>query len=445
MPASPLDSGLYRDLFTDVEVARLFTDSAEVRAMLLVEGALAKAQAKHGLIPEISAAAIQRAAMEVQIDPTGLAAETACSAVPVPALVAAFRTAMEAPEHSQYIHWGATSQDIMDTALALRLRQVMALFDARIRSVLTSLATLAEDHAETPMAGRTYGQLATPTSFGALAASWGAPLLGPVRQRSDIARDLLHVSLSGAAGTLSVMEDKGPDVRASLAEALKLSDPGGTWHSNRSAIAQFAGWMTMVASALGKMGEDLLILTQSGIDEIDLTGTGSSSTMPQKANPVAPSALVALARHAVGLNATLQAAPMHRLQRDGAAWLTEWLTLPQLCQTLGGALRVADETLQGLGPNPQAMTANIDPSGLGLIYAEALSFALTRQMPRPEAQAQIAALCAEARTTSTPLPDLAQRDIPDLDVSSFTPLAQMGQAPREARAFASAIRALLEN
>ncbi len=156
MPASPLDSALYRDLFGDADLARLFTDSAEVRALLLVEGALAQVQGKLGLIPAESAAFLHRASLEVQIDPAGLAPETGSNAVPIPALIAAFRKALEAPQHAQYVHWGATSQDIMDTALALRLRQSIAILEPRLTALTTALGQLAQAHAALPMAARTY-------------------------------------------------------------------------------------------------------------------------------------------------------------------------------------------------------------------------------------------------------------------------------------------------
>ena len=440
MPATPFDSAIYKDLLGDAEVGQLFTDSAEVRAMLLVEGALAKAQGAVGMIPEVSAAAIHRASMEVQIDPAGLSAETGRSAVSVPALVAAFRGAIDAPEHAQYIHWGATSQDIMDSGLVLRLRQVLALYEARINAVLISLAALAEAHAETPIAGRTYGQVATPTTFGAVVASWGAPLLGMFTKLAQVRADVLHISLSGAAGTLSAMGEKGPAVRAKLAENLGLSDPGGTWHSTRDTIAGFSGWATQVATTLGKIGEDLLLMTQSGIGEVRLGTSGGSSTMPQKANPVAPSVLVALARHTVGLNATLQASALHRQQRDAAAWITEWIALPQICISVGRALKTAEALLPGISPDTERMALLIDDDGLGLIYAEALSFALAAAIPRPEAQRVTKSLCEEARDTATPLRELATRDFPDIDLEAlFTPEAQLGTAPEEARAFAAAV------
>jgi len=436
MPASPFDSAIYRDLFLDPEVGSLFTDSAEIRAMLLVEGALAKAQGSHGLIPEISGAAIHRSAQEVLIDPGSLAAETGQSAVVVPALVKALRTAMQAPEHAQYIHWGATSQDIMETGLILRLRQVMAIYDKRLTSLAKTLGRVAQTHADLPMAARTYGQTATVTSFGAVVASWGQPLLRHHTRLTPVRDDLLCVSLSGAAGTLSAMGNSGPAIRSTLAKALKLQDPGGSWHSERDRIGALSGWITGTAATLGKMGEDLILLTQSGVQEVTLAQTGGSSTMPQKSNPVLPSLLVALSHHITALNTAMQGAGLHRQQRDGAAWFTEWLILPQLCLGFARALAVAEDLAASLGPNPKAMAQGIN-DGLGLIYAEALSFALAAHMPRPKAQAAVKTLCNTARATATPLAELAMAAHPgQIDPGLFSPAAQLGTAPAEARAFA---------
>ena len=442
MPASPFDSAIYRDLFHDVETGKLFTDSAEIRAMMLVEGALAKAQAAHGLIPEIAAAAIHRASLEVQIDPAALAAATGQNAVVVPALVAAFRAAMNAPEHAQYLDWGATSQDIMDTALILRLRQVLTIFEDRLTVLARALGTLAEAHADLPMAGRTYGQVATPTTFGAVTASWGAPLLRHLDRLTELKPRLLQVSLSGAAGTLSMMGEDGPNIRAAFAEALTLGDPGASWHSTRDTIAELSGWLTLVGGTLGKMGEDLLLMTQSGIKEVTLATGGSSSTMPQKSNPVLPALLVALARQTTALNGAIQGAALHRQQRDGAAWMTEWLSLPQICMASARALTAATDLTAGVNPDPIRMRAGIN-DGLGLIYAEALSFALAKTPPRPEAQAAVKALCMEVQKTGTPLSILAAEKWPDAAPASlFTPEAQLGRAPHDARAFAKAAHAL---
>jgi 3-carboxy-cis,cis-muconate cycloisomerase len=439
MPASPLDSAIYRELFGDAEIARLFADTAEIRAMLLVEGALAEVQGELGLIPEAAAKAIHRAALDVQIDPAALAAETGRNAVPVPALVAAFRAAMHAPEHAQYVHWGATSQDIMDTGLLLRLRKVLELLELRIGTALEALATQAETYAETPMAARTYGQAATPTSFGAVAAGWGRPLLGLREDLAALRPRLLVVSLGGAAGTLSVMGEKAPEVRARLAERLGLGDPGASWHADRDRIAALSAWLTRLAGAAGKMGEDLTLMAQSGLDEVDIGAGGGSSTMPQKANPVLPALLAALAREVAGLNTVMQGALLHRQGRDGAAWFTEWLTLPQMCLLAGRAVTVAGDLAATLRPRPERMAALLD-DGTGVIFAEALTFALSGRMPRPKAQEAVKALCQEALATGAHLRTLAERDHPGDWGAVFDPARQLGTAPAEARAFATRVR-----
>lgn len=438
MPAAPADSALYRNLFGDDETARLFSDSAEIRAMLLVEGALAKVQGQMGLIPAEAGAFLHRAAMEHLIDPAALATETAANGVPVPALVAAFRKAGNAPGHMQYLHWGATSQDIMDSALALRLKPLLSLWQERLSAVIAALGALAETHADLPMAARTYGQAATPTSFGAVVASWGQPLLAHREGLAAQRAALLRVSLSGAAGTLGAMGPQGPAVRAALAQALGLADPGHGWHTDRSGMAGFAGWMAGLTGSLGKMGEDLILLSQSGLDELRIAGAGASSTMPQKQNPVGPSVLVALARQVIGLSATLQGAALHRQQRDGAAWFTEWLTLPQMCISTGRALSLALDLAGRLQPDARAMAQGLD-GALGLIHAEALTFALAETQPRPQAQATLKRLCREAQETATPLIDLMARDFPLTDWGTvLTDGRTLGQAPAEARAFAAA-------
>lgn len=434
MPASPADSALYGPLFNDPETAALFTDSAEVRAMMLVEGALARVQGDLGVIPLEAATFLHRASFELQIDPAGMAAETGRNGVPVPALVAAFRKAAEAPAYTDWLHWGATSQDIMDTGLALRLKRLLVLWDGRLDGLAQALGQLAAAHADLPMAARTYGQSATPTSFGAVVASWGQPILRHRTRLADMSADLGQVSLSGAAGTLSAMGDQGPAVRAALATALGLTDPGHSWHSERDTLAAFAAWMAGVTASIGKMAEDLILMTQSGIGEVVISGAGGSSTMPQKQNPVAPSVLVAIARQVGGLAATLQGAVLHRQQRDGAAWFTEWLVLPQLCILTGRALGLGLDLAARLTPVPAAMQTGLAAEG-GLIMAEALTFALATRMPRPEAATAVKALAARVRAGDGDLLTLARATWPDLAIPQG-----LGTAPDEARAFATAAK-----
>lgn len=440
MASSLFDSPLMGQMFPTGEVGRLFSDTAEVRAMLLVEGNLAKVQGDLGVIPEMSARAIARASMEIQIDPGALAAETGRSGVSVPALVAAFRKEMSAPEHAQFVHWGATSQDIMDTALMLRLRQVLSHVETDARAILGALAALAESHATTAMAARTYGQHATPTSFGAVVAGWGQPLVDLLEDLPQLRSRCLVVSLSGAAGTGAALGPKATETRAGLAKALGLGDPGRSWHTDRGPVLRIARWLTQMALALGKMGEDLCQLTQSGVSEVSLGSVGGSSTMPQKQNPVAPSALVALARFAAGLSATLDGAAMHRSQRDGAAWFTEWLTLPQLVLSTASAARCARALSTQITAQDDRMAANLEASG-GAIYAEALCFALTGNMPRPEAQSAVKELCLRAQGEDTSLEALARARWPDADLSDvFAGAGRLGQAPADARAFAQRVR-----
>lgn len=439
MAGSVFDSALYGKLFPTGEVGRLFTDTAEIRAMLLVEGALAKAQGALGVIPEISAAAISRAAMEVQIDPGVLANATGTNGVSVPALVAAFREEMKAPEHAQYLHWGATSQDISDTGLMLRLRQALMLVEDDLYNILRAMADLAETHADLPMPARTYGQHATPTSFGAVIAGWGAPLLGLVDELPYLREQCLLVSLSGAAGTASALGEHAPATRAKMANALGLGDPDRSWHSDRTPILRIADWFARVSLALGKFGEDATELVQSGISEINLGGAGASSTMPQKQNPVGPSVLVALARQSAGLLGVLHGAAMPRHQRDGAAWFTEWMCLPQIVLGSASSIQTALTLSQSMTPQPTTMWAALEGQ-LDMIHAEALSFALAASMPRPDAQAAVKALCRAAQDNQTPLRRLVVHEYPDLDVATlFDPAYQMGHAPAEARKFAKAV------
>lgn len=440
MAGSVHDSSIYHRLFPAGDLGKLFSDSAEVRAMLLVEGALAKVQGSLGVIPEVSAAAIHRASLEIPLDPAGLSEAVATNGVPVPGLVAAFRKEMQAPEHSQYVHWGATSQDIADTGLMLRMRQVLDLTEKGLTALLTTLADLAEAHADLPMAGRTYGQHATPVGFGAVVAHWGAPLADLRDALPALREQVLWVSLSGAAGTGAAFGDTALETRAKLAEALGLRDPGRSWHADRSPVLALSAWMARLALALGKMGEDLIALTMSGIGEVRLGATGGSSTMPQKQNPVQPSALVALGRQVAGLNATMQSAAMPRNERDGAAWFTEWLTLPQLILSTAAALNVAQGVTAGVQPDAVAMKRTLD-AGQGLMLAEALTFRLAADMPRPEAQAQVKEICKTVMAEGSDLATEAQKVFPDRDLGDLFDMSrQLGTAPDEARAFAARIR-----
>ncbi len=441
MAASVFDSPLYAHLFQTGETGRLFSDSAALRAMLLVEGALAKAQGQAGIIPEISAAAIHRASLEIQIDPGAIARATGQNGVCVPALIEAFRAEMNAPEHAQFVHWGATSQDIIDSGLMLRLRQALSLAEKQLRHVLIALADEASEHARTAMPARTYAQFATPTTWGAVLAQWGAPLADALEALPGLRERSLWVSLSGAAGTASALGDDPDSLRASLAEGLGLGDPKRSWHTDRGPILRITDWMAQITASLGAMGNTLIALSASGTNEVSFAASGSSSTMPQKQNPVAASALVALSQSAASLRAGLATAAVHQHQRDGAAWFSEWMTVPQLALCTASSLEIAIGLLEGLRPQPERMQAAL-ASDLGLLHAEALSFALAAEMPRPEAQARTKELCAQALASGKPLLSLAMAAYPNLPASLTDATVQLGQAPQTALAFAARVRAL---
>ena len=441
MSASVFDSPLYARLFPTGDAGRLFSDTAAIRAMLLVEGALAKAQGAQGIIPELSAKAIQRATLEIQIDPGAISRATGENGVSIPGLVAAFRAEMNAPEHAQFVHWGATSQDIIDTGLMLRLRQLLLLAEADLRVVITAMADQADRHADTPMAARTWGQQATPTSWGAVLADWGHALCDLVDALPALRASSLFVSLSGAAGTAQALGPDAAATRAALAQGLGLHDPARSWHVDRGPVVRIADWLVQVNAVLARMGATLIALTGSEIAEVRLGAAGASSTMPQKQNPVGPSALQALGHQATGLRAALAPATQHLHQRDGAAWFTEWMVLPQIALGTASALHHAKTLAQTMTPDVARMAAAFD-AGLGLIHAEALSFALAHQMPRPQAQAQTKELCRSAHETQTPLEHLARAAHPDLPKGLFNPAAALGLAPQDARAFVARARAV---
>lgn len=442
MAASVYESQHLSKLFETGALSRLFSDGAEMRAMLLTHGALAKAQGELGVIPGESGAFLHRASMELQIDPSALAEATAANGVSVPAFVAQVRKTLDAPEHAQYLHWGATSQDILDTALMLRLKQAFNQLEETLTQTLRNLAHLAEEHAQTGMCARTWGQHATPTSFGAVVAAWGAPLLALHADMSAMRETAFWASLSGASGTSSALGTQAGETRAALADALGLHDPGQSWHSDRTPVTRLAAWATRLTSALAKMGTDLTDLAMTGIGEVRLAGAGGSSTMPQKQNPVGPGTIVALAAQVTALNSVIQNAASHAHQRDGAAWISEWLALPQLVLGAGAALTHAERLSGTLVPDEARMRATLE-GGQGLIYAEALSFALAETMPRPEAQAATKTLCLKAHETGDSLKSCAAAAYPELDLAPiFDAETQMGAAPAEARSFAEKVQRL---
>ena len=399
MTVSPLDSALHGGLFSEPEIAALFSDEAELRALLRVEAALARVQGRLDVIPAKAAKRISEVAETFAPDPTSLADGTAAAGIPIPALVAALRDAVGNEEAASFVHWGATSQDVIDSALVLRLEAALDLLEARLKAVSVVLAGLADGHRATLMVGRTRSQQAVPITFGLKAANWLAPLLRARQRLNQLRPRVLLLSFGGAAGTLAALGTRGPDVAEALAAELGLGLPPLPWHAQRDGIAELAGWLSLVTGGLGKLGQDVLLLAQSEVGELregGAEGRGGSSTMPQKANPVSSEVLVTAARlNATLLSAIHQALPQEQ-ERGGPGWQLEWLTLPQMVVMTGGALRQAQDLLENLEVDAERMRANLEASK-GLVLAEAATFALAEHLPRPEAQALVKSACAEVR------------------------------------------------
>lgn len=441
MAVSLSDSQMFSKSYGDPEIARLFTDSAQIRAMLVFEGALAKVQGEHGLIPAEASKTIQRAALDVVIDPSVLAEGTAATGVPVPALVKAFRAAMPSQEHAQYVHWGATSQDVMDTGLVLRLRRVLEILEQRILNVLRTLADLAAKHKETPLIARTRSQPATYTTLGARIANWGAPLLAHLERLEQMRPRLLRVSLGGASGNLSVLGEKGPKIADDLADALNLFPALLPWHSTRDSISELAGFLTLLTGSLGKIGQDMILMMRETNSGFSAGIGGGSSTMPQKRNPVAAEQLVHLARLNAGQVGMLFQTMVHNEERDGVAWATEWAVLPQLISNTGLALLRAGELFNSATVSP---AKNLGPSDL--VFAEACVFALSAKMPRPKAHGIIVHSVETALRENQTLYEVVS-SLHDVEINwskVFDPVSQFGASGVFTDRFVTMTRAKLE-
>jgi 3-carboxy-cis,cis-muconate cycloisomerase len=379
-----LSAGIFDSLPVDAEVAAILGDAARARAMVQVESALAEVQGRLGVIDPEAAAAIVAGLAGFEPDLPGLARGTAEAGVPVPALIGLLRRAIEGAA-AGYVHWGATSQDIVDTALVLQLREALALIEARLADLTDALAGLADAHRGTVTVARTRFQQAVPTTFGLKVAAWLAPLLRHRERLREFRPRLLVVQFGGAAGNLSALGARGVEVMEALARELGLGCPPMPWHSQRDTLAELASWLALVTGSLGKLGLDVLLLAQNEVGEAREAQGGGSSTMPQKANPVRAEALVALARRNATLVGGMHEAMLHAQERDGAAWQLEWAILPGMAGATATALSHARELVRTLVVDAARMRAVLD-AARGLPLAEAISFALAEHLPRADAQ-----------------------------------------------------------
>ena len=330
-------------MLSDVAVEALLSDENQLAAMLRVEVALAKAEAGAGLIAPEAASRIEAALADFAPDWDDLGEGMRRDGVVVPRLVKQLRGVIGS-EHGAALHKGATSQDIVDTALMLQLKSVLALFDERLGALIAQLDAIIQADGARSLMAHTRMQAAMLFTVAAKLRTWREPL-EQLRQGLTQSRGLLVVQLGGPIGDRASFEGKGDEIAARLAETLGLAD-APCWHSARSRIVTIGGLAAQTAGALGKIGADIALMAQGGA--VTVAGGGSSSSMAHKSNPVGAEHLVALARHNAVLAGGLHQAMVHETERSGSAWTLEWLTLPQMLRNTGGSLRIADVLLRSI-------------------------------------------------------------------------------------------------
>ncbi|AWB08415.1 3-carboxy-cis,cis-muconate cycloisomerase (plasmid) [Azospirillum humicireducens] len=413
MTADRHSDPLLDPLFTSDAAADAFSPTARLQGMLDFEAALARAEAAVGVIPAHAVPAIGAACKADLYDLGALGAEAALAGnTAIPMVKHLTRTVKAADEESsRYVHWGATSQDAMDSGLMLQLRRFLDGLDADLAALADGLADLADRHRATPMVARTWLQHALPTTFGLKAAGW-LDALGRDRQRIAAARTRLALQFGGAAGTLAALGDAGPAVAEALARELDLPLPALPWHASRDRITELASSLGILAGTLGTLGRDISLMMQMEVAEAfepSGPGRGGSSTMPHKRNPVSCAVLLSTAIRAPALVGGLLAAQVQEHERGLGGWHAEWQALPDLCRLVAGAARHARETIAGLTVDAERMRANLDLTR-GLILAEAVTMALGDRMGRMAAHSRVADASRRAAEAARPLRDLLAED-----------------------------------
>jgi 3-carboxy-cis,cis-muconate cycloisomerase len=400
-------------LFTGI-FARGGVDAGEtawLQAMLDTEAALARALERAGLAAEGAGAAVTAAAVAGNFDPGELGRQAALTGNPVPALARALAAGL--PEAAAAaVHEGATSQDIIDTAMMLLARNGADAVLGSLSDASGAAAALTAEHEETMMIGRTLLQQAVPVTFGLVAAGWMTGLDEARRALAAVRRERLAVQFGGAAGTLAALGTAGPRVAALLAGELGLAEPVLPWHTSRLRITELAAALAGACAAAGKIARDVTLLAQTEVAEVregaepDGPGPrrGGSSAMPHKRNPVAAIAVLGCARQAPGLLATLTASAEQEHQRAAGAWHAEWQPLTRLLQLTGSAAAWCAELLAGLEVDAAAMRANLDDAG-GLPLAEHVTTVLAPRLGRPAAHDLVAGAAARSGRTGRPFRD----------------------------------------
>lgn len=392
----------------------LFSDEATLQRMLDVEAALARAQARCGIVPPAAAAAIARHCEAGQLDVAALAQAAAGAgnlAIPlVKQLTARVKATDE--EAARYVHWGATSQDIIDSGLMLQLRDAFNATGTLLGKLLAALAEQAERHQHTVMAGRTWLQHALPTTFGLKLAGTLDALLRWRARLDELRPRVLAVQFGGAAGTLASLDEKGPPVAQALAAELSLALPDTPWHSQRDRLLEAGSWYAGVAATLGKFASDFALLMQTEVAEVAepvAEGRGGSSAMPHKRNPVACSAILTAATRLPGLMSTLYASQLQQHERALGGWQAEWETLPEIITLAGGVMQTSLDLIGEMQVFPQKMRDNLDITH-GLIMAEPVTLRLAEHIGKPAAHQRLETLCHRSLDEGVALQQLLAAD-----------------------------------
>ncbi|WP_424134725.1 3-carboxy-cis,cis-muconate cycloisomerase [Roseomonas chloroacetimidivorans] len=414
MPSTPLDSLLFRDMFGTPAMRAIFTDMALVDRYLEAEVALARAEARCGVIPAEAADAIAKAAGNMAIDWDRLRLETENVGYPILPLVHQLSEA--AGEAGRYVHWGATTQDIMDTANVLQLRAALELVASDIEALRGILAVLAAKHRDTPMAGRTHLQQALPVTFGYKVAIWLSAMDRHAERLEQLRPRALMGQFAGAAGTLASLGEDGFRVQQAFCEELGLNQPPITWHVARDGLAEAVSFLGLVTGSLGKIATDVMLMMSSEfggeVMEPFVKGRGASSTMPQKRNPISSEIMLATAKAVRQQVALMLDGMIHDFERATGPWHLEWLALPESFILTAGCLGQAKFALSGLTVDAARMRANLDMTG-GLIVAEAVMMAAAPKLGRQHAHDVVYDACRAAITSSRTLAE-ALMEVPEV-------------------------------
>src|SRR5271167_168474 len=407
MPTSLIDSAVFRDIFSTEPMRRVFSDENRVQKYLDFEGALARAQARLGIIPKEAAEEICRHCHVAEIDFGKLKSQTERIGYPVlpvvQQLVALCRDGL-----GEWCHWGATTQDITDTATVMQIREALTLIEANLDAIADALAALARKYRDTPMAGRSNLQQAVPITFGYKMATILAAFERHKQRLKELRTRVLVGEFGGAAGTLSSLGTRGLETQAELMKELKLGQPAIAWHTVRDTIAEVGCFLGLVTGTCGKIAFDIKLMMQTEVEEIYEPfheGRGSSSTMPQKRNPISSvyiTATAALVRQHV---AALLDAMVEDHERSTGPWEIEWIAVPEIFSLAAGCLAQTRFMVSGLQVDEKKMRANLDITR-GLIVSEAVMMGLGPHMGRHYAHDLVYDICRQVIATGRPLVDL---------------------------------------